>query len=69
MELAIMSPLVSASSLTRQCWGYLLVEKISGIEWVEDAYGNLHLDGKRKESVRRLMQEHRERRTMIDDVG
>lgn len=62
-----MPPIVPAFSLSKQDWGFYLVNGIREISWDKYLFDSLQMDGKRKDLIRSLVDEHRNGRSSFDD--
>ncbi|KAI1777341.1 hypothetical protein F4818DRAFT_345505 [Hypoxylon cercidicola] len=67
LQLLTMPSFIPAFSLAKRSWGFIDVDGISDIQWDTNAYENLQMDLKRKESVRRLVSTHRTSSSGFDD--
>lgn len=67
-QLATLPPIIAGFSLSRPCWGFYLVDKIVNIKWNENAYESLQMDQQKKDSVRKIVSQHRVAPAGLDDV-
>ncbi|KAK4031712.1 hypothetical protein C8A01DRAFT_21120 [Parachaetomium inaequale] len=67
LQLITMPPIIPGFSLSKRTWGFYLVDGISDIKWNPNAYAALQIDQKQKDSVRKLVGEHRDAGSAFDD--
>ncbi|KAH6641881.1 P-loop containing nucleoside triphosphate hydrolase protein [Chaetomium tenue] len=67
LQLITMPPIIPGFSMSNRAWGFCLVDDISEIQWNPNAYDALQIDQKQKDSIRKLVGEHRHAGSAFDD--
>lgn len=68
LQLVTLPSIISGFSLSTRRWGFFSLDEIHALNWNESAYGDLHMDKKKKETIRTLVEEHRGNPLLFDDV-